>query len=141
MAEITRTSTRARARRADALELAGLEHAQQLGLLAERDVGDLVEEQRAAVGQLEAADAVALGVGERALHVAEQLALEHALGEAAGVDGDHAAASARARDGVQRPRDDPLAGAVLAGDQHVGVRRPDARDQLRAPAASPATRR
>ena len=68
-----------RARAADALELAGLEHAQQLGLQVQRDVGDLVEEQRAAVGQLEAADAVALGVGEGALDVAEQLALEQAL--------------------------------------------------------------
>ena len=48
----------ARARRADALELAGLEHAQQLRLQVQRDVGDLVEEQRAAVGQLEAADAI-----------------------------------------------------------------------------------
>ena len=39
--------------------------------------------------------------------------------------------------GVQRLRDGALAGAVLAGDEHVGVRRPDARDQLAAPAASP----
>ena len=45
------------------------------------------------------------------------------------------------RDRVEPPRDDLLAGAVLAGDQHVGVRRRDALDQLRAPAASPATRR
>ena len=75
----------ARARGADALELARLEHAQQLGLQAERHVGDLVEEERAAVGELEAPDAVGLGVGEGALHVAEQLALEDALREPAGV--------------------------------------------------------
>ena len=86
----------ARARRAEPLELAGLEHAQQLRLLAERHVGDLVEEQRAAVGELEAADAILLGVGERALHVAEQLALEHAFREAAGVDRDESALPARA---------------------------------------------
>ena len=48
----------ARARRADALELAGLEHAQQLRLQVERHVGDFVQEQRAAVGELEAADAI-----------------------------------------------------------------------------------
>ena len=47
-----------RARRSEPLELAGLDDAQQLGLLAERDVGDLVEEQRALVGQLEAPDAI-----------------------------------------------------------------------------------
>lgn len=62
-----------RARRADALDLPRLYHAKELRLLAERDVGDLVEEERAAVGQLEASHAVDLGVGERALHVPEQL--------------------------------------------------------------------
>ena len=41
------------------------------------------------VGELEAADAVGLGVGEGAAHVAKQLALEHRLGEAAGVDRHH----------------------------------------------------
>ena len=40
---------------ADALELALLERAQQLHLHLDRDLADLVEEQRAAVGQLEAA--------------------------------------------------------------------------------------
>ena len=69
-----------RPRRTDPLELTGLEHTQQLRLEVERHVGDFVQEQRAAVGELEAADAVALGVGERALDVPEQLALEHALG-------------------------------------------------------------
>ena len=49
-----------RARRAEPLELAALEHAQQTRLLGRRDVRDLVEEQRAAVGELEAADAVGL---------------------------------------------------------------------------------
>ena len=44
--------------------------------------------QRAAVRQLEAADAIGLRVGERALHVPEQLALEHALGQSADVDRD-----------------------------------------------------
>ena len=86
-----------RVRRSDPLEFAGLQHAQQLVLLAQRDVGDLVEEQRAAVGQLEAADAIDLGVGERAFDVAEQLALEHAFGDAAGVDRHHRLRGASAR--------------------------------------------
>jgi hypothetical protein len=63
-------------RAADALELALLQHAQQLGLQGRRDLADLVEQQRAAVGQLEAALAHPVGAGERALLVAEQLALE-----------------------------------------------------------------
>ena len=45
---------RAGALLADALELALLQHAQQLGLQLERHLADLVEKQRAAVGQLEA---------------------------------------------------------------------------------------
>ena len=53
-----------------------------------RDVGDLVEEERALVGHLEAAHAVGLGVGERALDVAEQLALKDAFRQPADVDRD-----------------------------------------------------
>src|SRR3954454_7532689 len=41
-------------RRADALELAVFEHAQQLRLLCERNVRDLVHEKTAAIGKLEA---------------------------------------------------------------------------------------
>ena len=48
-----------RPRAADALELLLLQHAQQLRLHLERQLADLVEEQRAAVGELEAADAAA----------------------------------------------------------------------------------
>jgi len=69
----------ARPRRSDALEIAGLEHPQQLRLQVHRDVGDLVEKQGAAVGELEAADAVGLRVGEGAFHMAEQLAFKHAF--------------------------------------------------------------
>ena len=87
-----------------ALELAGLEHAQQLACWLSGHVGDFVEEQRAAVGQLEAADAVGLGVGEGAADVAEQLALEDALGDAAGVDRDERPRRA-GRHRVQRLRD------------------------------------
>ena len=45
----------ARLERADALDLAELEHAQQLRLHRQRQLADLVEEQRAAVGVLEQA--------------------------------------------------------------------------------------
>ena len=53
-----------------------LEHAQQLGLQRERQLADLVEEQRAAVRQLEASRLARGRAGEGALLVAEQLALE-----------------------------------------------------------------
>ena len=68
---------------ADALEALLLQHAQQLGLRGGRHVADLVEEQRAAVGLLEPADAAAIGAGEGALLVAEQLALQQRLGDGA----------------------------------------------------------
>src|SRR5206468_2714347 len=54
-------------RAAEALELALLEHAQDLGLGHQREVGNLVEEKRAPVGQLEAALLAAGRAGERAL--------------------------------------------------------------------------
>ena len=55
---------------------AGLEHAQQLGLQVLGQLADLVEEHRAPVGQLERPLAPLMGPGERALLVAEQLALD-----------------------------------------------------------------
>ena len=58
-------------RRTHALELAGFEDAQQLGLLGRGDVGDLVQEQRAAIGQLETAHAVRARVRKGSLDVAE----------------------------------------------------------------------
>src|SRR5262249_9313336 len=65
-----------RPRAAEPFELALLQHPQQLRLNLERQIADLVEEQRAAVGELEASDLAGVGAGERALVVAEQLALE-----------------------------------------------------------------
>ncbi len=114
---------------ADALEMALLQHAQQLALQLERDFADLVEEQRAAVGELEAADAVAQRAGERALHVAEELALEQFARDRRAVDADQrpVAPLARLVDGA---RDQLLAGAGFAGDHHRGVGR---RHQLHLP--------
>src|ERR1700676_649897 len=64
--------------RADTLEIAGLQNAQQLGLQVQRHVGDLIQKQRSSTGQLEAAYTVGLGIGDRAPNVAEQLAFEDA---------------------------------------------------------------
>ena len=72
--------------RADRPHRALLDRAQQLRLHRQRQVADLVEEQRAAVGRLEEALAVVGGAGERALAIAEELGLEQLLGNRAAVD-------------------------------------------------------
>ena len=56
-----------RSRGTDPLEFAGLDHAQQFGLLTHRHIRDLIEEKRALVGQLEASGAIGLRIGESAL--------------------------------------------------------------------------
>jgi hypothetical protein len=65
-----------------------LDRAQQLHLHRQRQIGNLVEEQRAPVGRLEEAVAVLLGAGERALAVAEELRLHQVFRNRAAVDGD-----------------------------------------------------
>ncbi len=81
-----------------------------------------------AVRQLEASDPAGDGAGERALGVAEQLGLGQRLGNGGGVEGDESLVGTRAVV-VDRPRDEFLAGAGLALDQHGAVHR---RDQLEA---------
>jgi hypothetical protein len=98
-------------------------------LLRDGDVRDLVQEQRAAVRELEAAYAVVLRVGEGTFHVAEHLALEHRLGQAADVHRDEATLAPR-RALVDQPRNETLAAAALTRDQHVRVRRRDTLDGL-----------
>ena len=56
---MTRTSTSIVRELPTRLELALLEHAEELRLELERQLANLVEEQRAAVGQLEAPVAIA----------------------------------------------------------------------------------
>ena len=75
-------------RAADALERALLEDAEERDLRARRDVADLVEEERAALGHLEAAAAARGGARERALLVAEELGEEERLDEGRAVDRD-----------------------------------------------------
>ena len=64
-----------------ALDHALLQEAQQLDLQRQRDVADLVEEQGAALGQLDLADIGLDRAGERAALVAEQLGLEQSSRE------------------------------------------------------------
>src|SRR6185295_16294178 len=95
--------------------------AQDLDLQEERELPDLIEEQRALVSELELALALDVSPGERAALVAEQLGLEQRLGDRAAVDRDERAV-APTRPAVHGTRDELLAGAALAFDQHGGVR-------------------
>src|SRR5262249_4073995 len=100
-----------------------LEDAQELDLERHRQLADLVEEDGAAVGGGEETLAVLGGVGEGALHVAEELVLEERLGDRAAVHDDEGPLVPR-RQVVDRARDELLAGAALAeeGDGDVGGR-------------------
>src|SRR4030095_3620207 len=93
-----------------------LEDAEELRLAVERHLADLVEEQGAPVGQLHQALLRRLGVGERALLVAEQLALEQGLGDGRAVDFHEGRVPSRALV-VEAPGDELLAGAALTVDQ------------------------
>src|SRR2546430_13893439 len=70
---------------ADPPELAALEDAEELHLEVLAHLADLVEEQRAAVGDLEQTLVVRVRAGERTLLMAEELALEEVLLEHATV--------------------------------------------------------
>src|SRR5260370_42062282 len=79
---------------ADALKFAFLQDAEQLGLPFERNFGDLVEKQRATVGELKPTDAVAQGARERAFHVTKELALKELAWDGCAIDFDKGSAGA-----------------------------------------------
>ena len=114
---------------ADALEAVLLEDAQDLRLRHQAHVGDLVEEDRAAVGQLELAPLLGERAGEGALLVTEELRLDQLLRQRGAVHLHERALAASALE-VDLARDELLARAVLAGDQHPGVGGPRHLDLL-----------
>src|SRR5688572_20348511 len=114
---------------AEAPERPLLEYAQQLHLGRRRHLGDLVEEQRAVIRQLEAPFAAVGRAGERALLVPEDLALEQRLRNRRAVDRHERLLGARAQL-VDRLGDELLAGARLAPDQHRRRRRGGLLDDL-----------
>src|SRR5262249_22974911 len=115
---------RARGVIADALVLAFLQDAEKLRLKIEREVTDLVEEDRSVRGELEASGPIARGARERAAYMPEELALEHLAGDGAAVHLDERAVRASAAP-VDLARDELLAGARFAEDEHAGVGRSD----------------
>ena len=101
-----------------AADLSRLEKPQQLDLHALVKLADLVEEERAAIGDLEEPLAVHIGTGEGPLAMAEELALDQVLGQRAAVDRDERAAGAIALL-VEAARDQFLAGPGLAQDHDL----------------------
>ena len=117
---MTRTSTLSGVTAPDAVDLALLQHAEQLGLHGERDLRHLVEDQGAAGGHLEPPGPAPHRAGEGAALVAEQLGLHEGLGQRGAVDGDEGAALPRARV-VDEASEHLLARARLALDEHGGL--------------------
>jgi hypothetical protein len=110
--------------RAEPLELSVFDRAQNLALSLPAQVGDFVQEQGAAVGQLELALDLRLCAGERAAFVTKQLAVDQRFAESRGIERDERAGGARGRV-VDCARENRLAGARLAENQggQVGPRR------------------
>ncbi len=110
-----------RLRRAERIDDALLQYAQQPHLQRIRHVADLVEKQRAAVRlQQLAGRALAARARKRALLVAEQLRLDQRLRNRRAVHRDERPVATR-RIVVDRLREQFLAGAGLARDQHRNV--------------------
>ena len=115
---------------ADALELALLQHAEELHLQPRAHRADLVEEERAFVRLLDPPLPVAHGARERAAHVAEELGFEQRFGNGRAVERDEPVHAPRAvvMDGA---RHHFLARTRFARHQHGARRRRHGFEQLK----------
>ena len=125
MAAIDADRHRGRRRLAERQDFSRLEEPQQLGLEVEAELADLVEEQRALARRADDAGVVAVGAGEGAAAVAEQLAFEHLARHGRAVERDEGAVRAIGMR-VDRAREDLLARAALARDEDADARARDA---------------
>src|SRR6202008_2162107 len=96
----------------DAGDFAFLKNAQQISLRLQRDIADLVQENRAAVRDFKTALFAVLRAGERALFVAEKLTFEERFGERAAVK-NHKRVVVTRTGGVDRAGAEILAGTRL----------------------------
>src|SRR5438309_2052539 len=103
-------------RPAHAIEAALVERAEQLALELRRELAHLVEEERAAGGQLHEAELAFVRPGKGISLVTEQLTLQQPLGQR-GATHVHEGAAAP-RQPMQHVRDQLLARPRLAADQH-----------------------
>src|SRR5262249_21375128 len=97
-------------------ERSRLEHAEQFDLQLHRHLGDLVQEDRAAVGALEESLVLPICAREAATLVAEELALDELRSDGAAIERQERRLTATAQL-VDRRRREPLARAVLAHQQ------------------------
>src|SRR2546425_3275706 len=98
-----------------------LEHVEELGLKGERQLGDLVQVDRALVGILELPQLPPVRAGEGPLLVAEKLGLEQPWRDRGTVDLDERTAGA-CRSSVDRPGDEVITHAALPTDQDRRIR-------------------
>ena len=66
-----------------------LQHPQQLCLEMQRNITDLVEKQRTAVGLFHLPGEIGMRIGKRPFHMSEQFTLEQGLSNGAGIHADH----------------------------------------------------
>ena len=97
-------------------DLALLQHPQQLRLQRRAHGPDLVQKDRAAVGQRELALLRRRRAGKRAAHVAEELRLQQRFGDRRAIHLDERHVALRTTV-VNRTRDELLAGAGFAGNE------------------------
>ena len=102
---------------AEPLDLPFLQHAKQLGLDFERQLADLVEEDRALGRELEPSDLRGVGAGEGAAFATEQLALNQGGGHGRAIDHDERAATPQAAS-MDGAGEQFFAGTGLAAQQH-----------------------
>ena len=127
MAAMIRTSTLTGLRAPQAFDHALLEHAEQLDLDFQRQITDLVEEERGLVGGFEPADLPRERARIRALLAAEQLALDEGGRNGRAAHADHRPLMARA-EVVHRLRHHLLARSCFAEQQDGGGRGRDLLD-------------
>src|SRR6266436_1029635 len=113
-----------RARTPQPLELPLLQHAEQFGLQFERNLSDLVQKDRAAIGHFETADALRDCSRECALLVSEQLAFQQTRWNRRAVELDERLRAPRTQI-MDGPRDQFLSCTRVSIDEHGRVRRSD----------------
>src|SRR5262249_29204762 len=116
------------ARATDSLKYPLLQHTQQLRLKVCRELADFIKKYRAALRHLKLAFLLSDGTCKRAFFMTEQFALEQRFRERRAVDGHEWPVGPRTG-GVDRARNQFLASAALAENQHRRVSRRDALDQ------------
>ena len=108
--------------RADTPDLLLLKDSQQLRLGTRREIGNLVEEQRAAVGLFDEAGAIGHRARERTFHVAKQLRLEQFVRQRRAVDVAESPLAPRAQV-MQRARHEFFTRSALAFNEDRKRRR------------------